>query len=249
MTVTEPRGSPDRRLRIPGVLSRSFVLTALMLSGCSSTTQLGWGDARTPHDPAAFEASLADAGSKPAGQHQKPAPSTPDAEAGRTADSRLVRTTASAAEAPGEPVSGAESAARRTDLDEPVPLATGFNVPAIPAPDREYPIDLTTALRLAEIENPLIAEARQRIGQALAERQGAMALLLPSLNFGGNYHGHTGNLQRSSGRILALDENSLYLGGGSGVRRSIPEISAPAANPNGVTVMALMSWYPSKPIY
>jgi outer membrane protein TolC len=92
---------------------------------------------------------------------------------------------------------------------------------AVP-PAQEYPIDLTTALRLAEVENPLIAEARQRIGEALAVQQGAMALLLPTLNAGTNYHAHTGNLQRSSGRILNLDEKSLYFGGGSGVYAASP---------------------------
>jgi outer membrane protein TolC len=99
----------------------------------------------------------------------------------------------------------------------------------VPPADQEYPIDLTTALRLAEVENPLIAEARQRIGEALAVQQGAMALLLPTLNAGTNYHAHTGNLQRSSGRILNLDEKSLYFGGGSGVYAASPA-EIPAVN-------------------
>ena len=126
----------------------------------------------------------------------------------------------------------AEAGPDGAGADDLLPLATGFNIPSIPAADREYPIDLTTALRLAEVENPLIAEARQRIGEALAVRQGARVLLLPSFNFGGNYHGHTGNLQRSSGRILALDENSLYLGGGSGV------MAASAAEIPGVSIIS-----------
>ena len=45
--------------------------------------------------------------------------------------------------------------------------------------------------------------------------QGAQVLALPTLNAGISYHGHTGNLQRSSGKILALDEQSLYFGGGA----------------------------------
>ena len=53
------------------------------------------------------------------------------------------------------------------------------------------------------------------IGEALAPAAGARALLLPTLNVGTNYHGHTGNLQRSSGRILSLSEQSLYVGGGA----------------------------------
>ncbi len=40
--------------------------------------------------------------------------------------------------------------------------------------------------------------------------------MLPTLNAGMNYHLHTGNLQRSSGRILNVDLQSLYVGGGEG---------------------------------
>jgi len=94
--------------------------------------------------------------------------------------------------------------------------AKEISTPAVPAAVQEYPIDLTTALRLAETENPLIAEARQRIAEALAIQLGARALLLPSLNIGTNFRDHTGDLQRSSGRILSLDEKSLYFGGGAG---------------------------------
>ena len=86
----------------------------------------------------------------------------------------------------------------------------------VPAPEREYPIDLTTALRLAEVENPRIAEARQRIGEALALQLQARVLLLPNLNVGTNLHEHSGNLQRSSGSILNVNQSSLYFGGGAG---------------------------------
>src|SRR5262249_26844408 len=48
-----------------------------------------------------------------------------------------------------------------------------------------------------------------------ALQQGARALLIPTMNAGTNYHGHVGNLQRSSGRILNLSEQSLYFGGGA----------------------------------
>ena len=87
--------------------------------------------------------------------------------------------------------------------------------PVVPAAPADYPIDLSTALRLAEVENPEIAGARQQIFTALAALQGARVLLLPSLNGGISYHGHNGNLQRSSGRILNLSEQSLYIGGGA----------------------------------
>ncbi len=100
---------------------------------------------------------------------------------------------------------------READLRVPVPSPV-----MVPPPPGEYPIDLSTALRLAEVENPTIAAARARIIEALAHQTQARAILLPSLNVGTNYHLHTGNLQRSAGKILNLTSQSLYFGGGAG---------------------------------
>ncbi len=52
---------------------------------------------------------------------------------------------------------------------------------------------------------------------------------MPSLNAGTNYHLHTGNLQRSSGRILNLTEQSLYFGGGA-VAIAAGTVEIPAVN-------------------
>ena len=87
--------------------------------------------------------------------------------------------------------------------------------PSIP-PTPEYPIDLPTALRLAERENPLIGEVRARIGEALGRQQRARAELLPALNAGADYDGHAGNLQRSNGPIYNVSRQSVYFGGGAG---------------------------------
>jgi outer membrane protein TolC len=103
------------------------------------------------------------------------------------------------------------------------------SAPVVPPAPMEYPIDLTTALRLAEVENPLIAETRQRIREALGILQGARVLALPTLNAGVSYHGHTGDLQRSSGKILAVSEQSLYIGGGARTLAA-ESISIPAVN-------------------
>jgi outer membrane protein TolC len=98
---------------------------------------------------------------------------------------------------------------------EPVPPATSVAPLVIPSSLRTYPIDLAAALRLAEAQNPTIAGVRTTVLEALALQQMARALLVPTLNAGTNYHDHTGNLQRSSGKILALREQSLYFGGGA----------------------------------
>jgi outer membrane protein TolC len=100
------------------------------------------------------------------------------------------------------------------------PPATDRELPAasalvIPAPGATYPIDLATALRLADAGNPTIAAARMMILEALALQLTARTLLVPSLNAGASYHGHDGVLQRSSGRVFALSAQSLYLGAGA----------------------------------
>jgi outer membrane protein TolC len=88
---------------------------------------------------------------------------------------------------------------------------------SIPLPFEDHPIDLATALRLADSANPTIGAARAQILEALANQLAARVLLVPSLNSGVSYHGHNGVLQRSSGKITSLSEQSLYLGTGAGV--------------------------------
>jgi outer membrane protein TolC len=126
---------------------------------------------------------------------------------------------------PGDTGENVQQSERSTAASEL--RAAEIETPVIPRPAATFPIDLTTALRLAEAENPLIAEARQSIGLALATRQQSLSLLLPSLNIGTNFHAHTGDLQRSSGAILKLDSQSLYFGGGAfAVGSRSPQIPA-----------------------
>ena len=77
------------------------------------------------------------------------------------------------------------------------------------------PIDLTTALNLAGVQNPELNIARTRVLEAAAMRQLAAAYFLPSINPGMNYDSHTGNLQQSSGNILSVNRSALYIGAGS----------------------------------
>jgi outer membrane protein TolC len=87
--------------------------------------------------------------------------------------------------------------------------------PAVAPADQESMIDLDTALRLAERDNPGIAIGRQAIQEALAKQLQAQVLGLPTLRAGLNYHLHDGVLQTSSGEIRHIDETSLYFGGGA----------------------------------
>lgn len=77
------------------------------------------------------------------------------------------------------------------------------------------PIDLATALSLVEVQNPEFLLAQQRVVEAVALRQLAAAQILPTINLGTNYDGHTGNLQQSSGNILNVSRNALFVGAGA----------------------------------
>src|SRR5262245_36618743 len=56
--------------------------------------------------------------------------------------------------------------------------------PKAQLPSRAELIDLPTALRLADAQNPEIAIARERIQEALAQQDRANLLWLPNLDFG-----------------------------------------------------------------
>jgi outer membrane protein TolC len=84
----------------------------------------------------------------------------------------------------------------------------------VPVTGQEYPVDLSTVLQLAQVQNPTIALGREAIQEALALQLQARGMLLPSLNAGTMYHLHQGNLQEADGQILKVEEQSIYFGGG-----------------------------------
>lgn len=97
-----------------------------------------------------------------------------------------------------------------------VPVENLTEAPTVlPPVEQEAPIDLISALRLAESANPTIGRSRQFIEAALAQRLQARSLLLPTLRAGTNYHLHNGMLQTSYGEIRNTNSRSLYVGGGA----------------------------------
>ncbi|HZW30488.1 MAG TPA: TolC family protein [Isosphaeraceae bacterium] len=109
-----------------------------------------------------------------------------------------------------EPLPGGRPLANpATDIIPPPPTP-----PSI-LPHELRPIDLHTALQLANVQNPELNIARQRIVEAAAQRQLAAAYFLPSINPGLNYDSHTGNLQQSNGNILAVNRSAFYVGAGA----------------------------------
>ncbi len=134
--------------------------------------------------------------------------------------SALLVLTAVAARCPADPP------AARLGVAQEAPPAEGSGAlkpapdlskapPALPPPVQSYPIDLCTALRLAEADNPTVGISRQAIQEALADQLRANVLLLPSLRAGTNFHRHLGVLQNSFGEIRHVDSSSLYVGGGA----------------------------------
>src|SRR5262245_42255096 len=53
-----------------------------------------------------------------------------------------------------------------------------------PAPPATYPIDLPTALQLADASNPTVGIARARVREALARLDQVRVMWIPTLSFG-----------------------------------------------------------------
>lgn len=102
-------------------------------------------------------------------------------------------------------------------------------------PDGETPaaqsIDLPTALRLADADNPRVCLARERICEAWARVDRAEALWLPSLRIGASYNRHDGPLQDVGGVVGPVTRSALYAGGGAGaVAAASPAVPGVYAN-------------------
>lgn len=104
-----------------------------------------------------------------------------------------------------EPVAPrAESTPPRAEVVEP------------PSPAPTYPIDLPTALRLADGSNLQVAVAREQIRQAWARADAARTLWLPSLRTGLNYNNHQGPIQAIDGSVFPVSRGAFYSGLGAG---------------------------------
>ncbi len=79
-----------------------------------------------------------------------------------------------------------------------------------------FPIDLPTALRLADAENLQVAFAREQVVQAMARVDAADALWLPSLRGGVSYNRHDGSIQAVAGDQFNTSRGALYAGAGAG---------------------------------
>ena len=80
--------------------------------------------------------------------------------------------------------------------------------------ERNYPINLPTALQLAEARPIDIAVASAQIQVAVAQLQKANALWLPTLYLGPDYFRHDGQVQAVEGTVFTNSKSSLMLGAG-----------------------------------
>jgi outer membrane protein TolC len=90
-------------------------------------------------------------------------------------------------------------------------------VPAVQPDDRPLPINLLTALRLADARAVDIAAAGERIKIALAALEGAEVLWLPTITIGGDYNRHDGKNQDTQGNVFDNSRSSAMLGLGTGI--------------------------------
>lgn len=92
-----------------------------------------------------------------------------------------------------------------------------FSPPA-PAPgDRPLPINLPTALRLANASPLDIALASERVRVAAAQLERARVLWLPTLFLGVDYARHDGQIQAVEGEVFTTSRSSFMVGGGPGL--------------------------------
>jgi outer membrane protein TolC len=102
---------------------------------------------------------------------------------------------------------------------QPAPAVT-LDLPSVPASqpnDRPLPINLPTALQLANVQAVDIAAATERIRVALALLEQANVLWLPTITVGGDYNRHDGRIQNADGSITQSSHSSGMLGVGTGI--------------------------------
>ncbi len=176
------------------------------------------------NDPVAPQSAESKSTGPAAGFREKPNPAPP---ALSSAPIREVSGHTVSAIRAAEPPGLATPMVSRADRDSRVkPVVNEAAIPApsplvMPLPAATYPIDLATALRLADVSNPTIGAARTMILEALALQLTARTLLLPSLNSGVTYRGHNGVLQRVSGKMIDVSLQQLLRRLGRGPVRLI----------------------------
>ncbi|MBI3407985.1 MAG: TolC family protein [Planctomycetes bacterium] len=91
-------------------------------------------------------------------------------------------------------------------------------LPPVPVEVELMPIDLPTALRLANASNPFIAIARERVQQAYFRQRQSEVQWLPDLVAGPSYLRHDGLVQNAAGLVFPTSKWNFFAGGGAALR-------------------------------
>jgi outer membrane protein TolC len=99
-------------------------------------------------------------------------------------------------------------------IPQPVLAGTGEFIPLPPIDEHnQLTINLPTALRLADANNPTIAYAAAQVDEAFALLRAAKVACLPDLSTGPQYLRHDGRLQATEGNVLSTSKQSLFMQG------------------------------------
>ena len=90
-------------------------------------------------------------------------------------------------------------------------------VPALQPDDRPLPINLPSALQLANVRAVDVAAAAERMRVSAAVLEQAQVLWLPTVTFGADYLYHAGPIQDVSNTVFNDSHSGLMVGGGSGI--------------------------------
>src|SRR5207253_7417124 len=101
------------------------------------------------------------------------------------------------------------------------PVQTSQSPPPTPVPapapdpcDKPLPINLPTALQLANVRPIDIALASERIRLAVAQLDRAQVLWLPTVYLGVDYFRHDGQIQSVEGNVFGTSKSSFMVGAG-----------------------------------
>lgn len=93
------------------------------------------------------------------------------------------------------------------------PAIPGGQLPAQTAAKSDIlPIDLSTVFRLAEEQNPQVAQARERLHQSQLETATGLAAFLPKITAGTAYYRHEGGIQNPDGTFVRSSFGAFYPG-------------------------------------
>lgn len=129
----------------------------------------------------------------------------------------LLGASAALAQPPAGPAAPAPRPAEPTPAAEP-------SRPYAAAQPTTYPIDLPTALRLADADNPTANVARARVREALANLDRARVAWIPNLTFGPTFFYHEGIDQNRRGEIFSVARGNFALLGGPQIRVDLGDV-------------------------